>query len=610
MMTKMRENMPLIMWTLVGAFLATIIFSWGMGGFKGSGQLDGVVAKIGNREILFDQFNRMRQEGIAREKQNQENKEAQVTEAQIRQVTKQVRDDLVRSELMASYQEKWGIVTSDQEVAIAVRNSPPDWIRQHESFQMDGKFDMARYEEFLRDPRSAEILVSIEKEYRATIGNQKVIDRVIAPVFITPDEVWDEFVATNQKFNAAVVSFPVAGYKVDTSAVTAEEVKAYYESNRALYEKPERRRAQYVVLPITATLEDTNRIWEQAGEVLTRLKQGEDFAELAKDFSEDEGTAVRGGDLGYFTRGQMVTEFDSASFATPPGEVTGPIATRFGLHVIKVVDRKTQGDADSVRASHVLIKWKVSPDTDERTGQKAKDLLDAAKQEGLEKAAARFGLTIQETEPFYKNASGNIPGFGSLTPGMDFVFANKRGALSNVYRTRVKAQDSYAILQVKEITPAGPSPLADEEPMIRSQLLQKKQVALAAEAARGFRNRVSTAASFWDQAERSGLKVDTTGERGQRDGLKGIGTDEQIARTLMAMRPGDVSDVLSNNRGAFVCLLLSNVPADSALFQAQKKDIEDRLRRNKQNNVYADWLARAEKEVGVEDKRYLYYSDY
>jgi len=365
-----------------------------------------------------------------------------------------------------------------------------------------------------------------------------------------------------------------------------------------------------VAVPIVATREDSTHAVETAVEAIQRAKAGEDFAALAKEYSEDEGSASQGGDLGYFTRGRMVKEFDSTAFATDTGQVAGPVTTRFGVHVIKVFDRKKGTDGDSVRASHILIKWKPSSDTDERSSQKAKDFADAVKSDGFTAAASRFGLDIKETDLFPKSSSGGIPGFGALLPAMDFAFDSKQGAVSHVLRTKVRNEDAYTIFEIKEIQPKGMTPLTDVQSQIRATLVRQKQQTLATAAAKDFRAKITDARSLLSQAARESLKVDTTGDHLRRDYVRGFGGDENIAKILLSMNAGQLSDVLSNSRGAYVAVLLSKTDSDSAGFGDKQADIMNRLRQNRQNSVYSDWLAQAEKQVKVEDKRYLYFSDY
>lgn len=608
MMNQMRENMPLIMWILVGCFLATIVFSWGMGGFKGKSQLDGVLGRVGDKEILYENYNRLVQDRIQSERQ----KDSTVTvdDNKVRQIRNQVWDDLVRANLMATFRDKLGLVTSDNEVAYAVKNNPPQWLRTNQTFLTDGKFDKQKYDDFLKDPRSSDILVAIENDYRESIGNQKVIDRVIAPVFVSPQEAWDEYVATSRRFKAAVVSWPGRNYAIDTTSITSAEIEKYYIEHKADYQRKERKKLSYIAVPVIMSKEDTNNVLDLAKEMIDRANKGEDFSALATEFSEDPGSAKQGGDLGWFARGRMVKEFDSTAFVAEIGKVVGPIPTRFGVHVIKVEDRKGENPADSCKAKHILIKWKTGQDTDERAAQRAKDFADAAKADGFDQAAAKANLEIKETDWFAKVSGGNIPGVGNLPAAMDFAFGSKIGAVSYVYRLKIRNDDTYLVFRVKDGAPEGVTPMAEVESQIKQALIRDKQKAQALEAAKRFRSKVRTAEDFLAEAQRESLKVDTTADNLQRDYIKAVGSDESFAKLMFTLNPGQMSDAVSNPRGAYVAVLLNKSQADSAGFAAKQKEISDKLRTTKQNNVYSDWLVSAKEQVGVVDNRYLYYTDY
>jgi len=123
--------------------------------------------------------------------------------------------------------------------------------------------------------------------------------------------------------------------------VTEEEVKAYYEKSKSKYEVKEQVRASHVLIKLeaSATPEQVKDALDKATAAAARARKGEDFAALAKELSEGP-TAPRGGDLGLFGRGRMVKEFDDAAFAMKPGDVSDPVRTRFGWHVIKVLERQ------------------------------------------------------------------------------------------------------------------------------------------------------------------------------------------------------------------------------------------------------------------------------
>lgn len=112
--------------------------------------------------------------------------------------------------------------------------------------------------------------------------------------------------------------------------VTDDEVRKYYDQNRKMYDRPEEVRARHVLVKEEATIKLVER----------KAKAGEDFAALAKEYSEDPGSKDEGGDLGYFGRGKMVGEFEDAAFKTKPGQLSPLVKTRFGWHLLKVEDRK------------------------------------------------------------------------------------------------------------------------------------------------------------------------------------------------------------------------------------------------------------------------------
>ena len=125
--------------------------------------------------------------------------------------------------------------------------------------------------------------------------------------------------------------------------VSDEDAKAFYDSHPDLFKEPERVRASHILIKAEA---DTDPVTKEEGRkkleaVKKRLDQGEDFAALAKEFSECP-SAEKGGDLGYFERGKMVKPFEDAAFSMNPGEVSGIVVTSFGFHLIKVTDKKPE----------------------------------------------------------------------------------------------------------------------------------------------------------------------------------------------------------------------------------------------------------------------------
>ncbi len=603
MMRQMRENMPLIMWIIVISFLITIVVSWGAGGFRGSGPKPGVIADIGGREILYEAFAKGVQNVIANRRSQDETLE--LTEDEVTKIRQDVWDELVRNELMAYTAKKLGLKTADREVAWAVRNSPPETVVRMEYFQTDGQFDRSKWNAYLDDPQSTSTLVEFEKDYRRSLGNQKVVERIVSPVFVTEEEIRREFENQYIRFSAIIAGYLVANIAVDTGAFSDKEIEEYFFSHKDQYTRPEMRAVRSVTVSNTATAEDSARIVEQAGEVLERLRGGENFAELATEFSDDPGSASKGGDLGFFPRGRMVTEFDEAAFETPVGQLSDLIRTRYGVHIIKVVDRKTKGDVDSVRASHILFSWKASPETEERASETAREFQELAKKVGFEEAAQRLELEVVDSDLFARR-SGQIPGIGRIRAAIDFIFSEPVGKISYPYKTR----QGYAVLQCREMKPEGLPPIGDARYAIVQELAKDKKLQIAADSAEAFRRRVGSAGNLVTVAVSEGVPVDTAETVLSTGFFALMGVNEYVGRQLRSMEGGQLSPVLKTDRGAFLAALTEKTPFDSVLFRSKRDEIRDRLTSTDRNTAWTDWLSSVKEESGLRDNRYLYFSEY
>ncbi|MFP4193932.1 MAG: peptidylprolyl isomerase [Desulfobacterales bacterium] len=127
----------------------------------------------------------------------------------------------------------------------------------------------------------------------------------------------------------------------DSMSVTDEEIESFYEENKEQFEVPEKVRARHILIK-SEDDDDKAGAREKIREVKQRLEDGEDFSELARQYSDDP-SGESGGDLGYFSRGSMVKNFEEAAFELEPGEVSDIVETRFGYHLIKLEDRKDKG---------------------------------------------------------------------------------------------------------------------------------------------------------------------------------------------------------------------------------------------------------------------------
>lgn len=124
--------------------------------------------------------------------------------------------------------------------------------------------------------------------------------------------------------------------------ITDDEIETYYKGHKEEFTSPESVKARHILLKVPEGADE--KLWKEAEskakDIKKKLENGEDFAELAKKFSDDPGSKNKGGDLGFFTKGRMVPEFESAAFSLKPGELSDPVKTDFGYHIIEVKEKK------------------------------------------------------------------------------------------------------------------------------------------------------------------------------------------------------------------------------------------------------------------------------
>jgi len=204
----------------------------------------------------------------------------------------------------------------------------------------------------------------------------------------------------------------------------------------------------------------------EADSILTKLREGEDFAALAKHYSDDPGTKEKGGDLGWFRRGQMVQAFEDAAYAMVPGEISGIVESPFGYHIIKL--EKVRGAERSAR--HILIKPKLTPEDTVLAYQRAQEVAAKMKDGSVpfDSLVARYNdPTEQQTKvgPYPKD---------KLPPPYDSELAKaSTGQIVGPFRLSGDSPAKWAVVKVDEVKPAGAYSLDD--PDTRAQVRDQVQ---------------------------------------------------------------------------------------------------------------------------------------
>jgi peptidyl-prolyl cis-trans isomerase D len=355
-----------------------------------------------------------------------------------------VLDRLVNDRLVQLGAERAGIRLSDKQLAAKIATEP--------FFQVDGRFSKDRYEQIARSQGLS--VVGLDERLRQDFRNQQFRAAIAETAFV-PRATLDSFIKlSGQSREVSVVNLTPEAYLAKVK-VTPEQVKAYYESHSADYTNPEQVKVEFVELSLDAAAarakaapEDVKRVYEEevkagkhgtkeerrashilitspvdakeadraaaeakAKEIAERVRKNPaSFADVAKKESQDPGSAVQGGDLGFFARGAMVKPFEDAAFAAKKGDIVGPVKSDFGYHIIRVTD---------VKPEKIRSLAEVAPEIEAgiKKGNAQRDFNDAVEQfsnlvyeqsTSLKPAAEKLGLPV-ESSPWISKVASPIP---------------------------------------------------------------------------------------------------------------------------------------------------------------------------------------------------------
>jgi parvulin-like peptidyl-prolyl isomerase len=356
-------------------------------------------------------------------------------------------------------------------------------------------------------------------------------------------------------------------------------------------------RASHVLFSLNPT-DDTVATRKTVDSVARALRQGASFPELATKYSKDAGSAQRGGDLGWFTRGRMTPAFEKAAFAAKPGEIVGPVRTPFGLHLIKVRAR----DARELKLAHVSLKIEASPQTKNELFERARDFAYNARETEFTKEAEQTGLQAREVQVQQKG--GVIPGLGIDEAISRWIFNAKVGTVSEPFTVTA----GYAVVAVIEAKDAGVRPFDEVKEMVKPMALRKKKIARVMQMASDLRMKLEPSDSLKKVQEfNPAVTMRETGNFTLSSSVPGLGRDPSFLGAVAGIEVGAISKPVESTRGAYVIQLLSRSSFDSTAYASQKETLKTRLLQERRSTFLAQWLEQLKQNADIEDHRDLYY---
>jgi len=578
---SMRSAAKYIWWAIAILFLVTFVFL-DQSGLMGRGKVTAgtAVAKVNGTEITYETFMRESQGRIRQEQEGAGGKS--LTLDQERRIEDDTFNEMVTNILLAQEYKRRGITVTDAEIQQAALSSPPQQLAQSPEFQTEGQFDFEKYRRFLTSPMAKQqgVLSQLELYYRDELPKRKLFEQIANPVYVTDAQLWRAYQDSHDSAQVSYVSFDPATIPDSAVHISDAEIKAFFDSHqKELADRPGRAVVSVASIPRKVTAADTAAARAKADSIRAQLAAGASFDEIAKKESADSGSAEKGGLLGRVGRGQFVKPFEDAAYALKPGELSQPVLSPFGFHIIRVDERK----GDSLTVRHILVRIVQSDSTAAQTDREADSLSKAAsidKPETFDSVARTLRLpvghvVVMETDPLTLNGK-YVPG------GSAWAFGGaKVGETSDL----IDADDAYYLVRLDSMREGGAPTLEAARDDIRRELVQRKKLDMLVPRAQQLVDATKGGKTLEAAAQAAGLKVEKSPMFARTTQVPALGQTTEAIGTAFGAAVGSIAPPAKGQNDVIVMRVDKRVDADKAAFdkqkQQQRQQMLDRVRQQR-----------------------------
>lgn len=551
-------------------------------------------------------------------------------ERQLKLVQKAL-DGLINQTLLLEEAKRQNLQVGKQELIDAIAKIP--------AFQQNGAFSKERYLQILGAQRLT--ADEFEEMQRRDLLVGKVRDGLQQGLEVSDSEIVDEFKNREEKVNLEIVRIDPAAFEaqvrvndealaaffeprkeefrtaeqvalrfveflpqryIDQITYSDDELETFYRRNLDRFETPEQVQAAHILVSVPEGSDEAVRKQKrvQAEKLLADAKAGKDFAALAREFSDDKGSAASGGELGRFGRGVMVPAFEQAAFNLKPGEISNLVETQFGYHIIKQTahqDASVQ-PLDKVRDD---IKRELKAEKAVQLAfEKAMDAYNINRKGGsLEAAAKSSELEIRQTGRFARDGAAGPLGRNEELINAAFLLGS--GELGRP----IKTERGVILFALQERIPSKVPTLAEARAAVEIAYRKEQAKTLAKTAAERLLTAAKAGGGLAAPARAVGQLVEESGpfSRAYSPFVPKVGTSEELAKAVFTLpAPGAAVDKVYEIDGFFVAVALrSREPADlTKLNDSQRKQLREALLERKQGDVVQKRLDALKKEAKIE----------
>jgi len=607
LMTSMREKMHVVLWALLAMFILSMTIGGLVGGANVLDILAGnvdprtTIAQINGEDISPDYFNQLVSQQLEQARSNGQ----KLNDFQIRRARDTAWDNMLQDVLVSQEVKRLNISASDEEVMYHLENNPPPFLQQNPSFQTDGVFDWDKYRTALASPQGDEWLpieAFMKNTYVPNFKLQKLLDESI---IITERNIKNEFIKRNVNYTISGIHITSGKVPVEESEPSDSEIREEYNKSKSDFKHDELRSVSYVSWKKEPAKNDSISVQKLATAIYERVKEGEEFATLANEYSVDPGNqGTKGGDLGWFGKGQMVKEFEKAAFTAKKGEIIEPVKSNFGYHIIYVRDKKVENGEEKVLASHILLKIEISSTTLSNLKRDATLFSYDAQDNGFSSAVSEHNLDIGNHKKM--NEEGfSIKGLGGLRAGVRFAFNSKVGDVSDI----LENDQYFSVFTLDTIIAPGFKSYEEVQAQIKSTLKKTKVMAATLDEANKLLLTISGKDIKLDDAIDEDSELDAIKNESKQlvQGFTSIGRSNYVTGALLAAKPGEILGPLETGRGHAIIELKEISVFDSTEYEVQKESLRKTIFNQKQNQFFQAWLDDLKENAEIVDNRKFYF---
>jgi peptidyl-prolyl cis-trans isomerase D len=511
----------------------------------------------------------------------------------------QAFDQLVSDALLRQEYSRRGITVSDDEILQAARYSPPPQLMQAPDLQTDGQFDPAKYQRFLASPLAKQngLLFQLEQYYRTEIPKEKLFDQIATDVYVSDEQLWRRFQDTHDTAQVSFVAFEPERIPDSAVRVSDDEVRAYYDTHKKMFDRPGTAKVSVIIVPRAVSAADSAAVRAHALALRARILGGEKFADVARAESADSVSAANGGSLGKGAKGRFVAPFETAAYALKPGEVSQPVLTQFGYHLIKVDARK----GDTLTVSHILLHIEQSDSAASKTDRRADSL---ARMAASTDQPAKFDEAARALQiPIIRSTvvEGNTMTVnGQYIPSVGpWAFQGaKPGETSELF----DAADGYYLARLDSLTPGGALALDQAKQDIRNYLLRQKKTDALVPQAMNYA-RVAAASSMEQAAKLMNLQVVSTKPFTRVTGVPELAQAPEAVGAAFTLPLHSVSEPIRSIGEVVVERVDNRIPSSRAAFEAQKESLRAQALQQLRQQRVREFLTNLRAVAKVDDKR-------